>query len=190
MSTSTRSDGRGGGGGGACVCVCAAQGLGKKQAELLDPLVDFVSELLGTRVKTSDALLGAEQTPDATSQLERHLRSLSHYELAALDSLSGVGKSTVRAFLPPSPSPHPPSARAFTFTPSVGRPRLILRRADAIRDTRVCVGSYAPWASEAHMRNRGAYDSGFEGFQGTQPRWTRDTRVDCERTVAWSSVVG
>jgi chaperone required for assembly of F1-ATPase len=89
---------------GCYVCV-AAQGLGKKQAELLDPLVEFVSELLGTRVKTSDALLGAEQTPDATSQLERHLRSLSHYELAALDSLSGVGKSTVSL----APRPTPPS---------------------------------------------------------------------------------
>eukprot|EP00976_Prorocentrum_cordatum_P101518 1192670-Prorocentrum_minimum.AAC.5 len=66
-----------------------------RQAEILDPIVAFASQKLGTEINVSDALLGAEQSSEATNALNKFLRGLSDYEMAALDAIGGVTKSTI-----------------------------------------------------------------------------------------------
>jgi ATP synthase F1 complex assembly factor 2 len=66
-----------------------------RQAELLDPVVEYASKQLGQKINVSDALMGAEQSEEASDALNKMLRGLCDYELAALDAVGGVCKSTL-----------------------------------------------------------------------------------------------
>jgi len=79
----------------ACCRDQAGTPLAKRQAEVLDPIVEFASERLGTKINTSDAIMGAEQSDEAVGALNKFLRELGDYEMAALDAIGGVTKSTI-----------------------------------------------------------------------------------------------
>ena len=79
----------------ACCRDQSGTPLAERQAEVLDPIVEFASQRLGAKINVSDAIVGAEQSNEAVSALNKFLRELSDYEMAALDAIGGVTKSTI-----------------------------------------------------------------------------------------------
>ncbi|KAK3284704.1 hypothetical protein CYMTET_7664 [Cymbomonas tetramitiformis] len=81
----------------ACCREDPSSELGKLQAKVMDPILDTVEEVLGARPLVSEAITGPVHPKEFLNALEKKLYSLNKWELACLDHLAGVGKSTVIA---------------------------------------------------------------------------------------------
>lgn len=68
-----------------------------KQVKLWDPLLDWAEKEVGARPVVSSSIFGTIQPYPVIFALDKTLRSMSDWELAAVDSLAGAAKSLVVA---------------------------------------------------------------------------------------------
>ncbi|CAM6100972.1 unnamed protein product [Calypogeia fissa] len=68
-----------------------------KQAKHWDPLLEWVEAEIGARPVVSSSIFGPSQPEDVVRGLEKCLRGLNDWELAAIDSLAGSARSIVVA---------------------------------------------------------------------------------------------
>ncbi|KAG6553080.1 hypothetical protein Mapa_005417 [Marchantia paleacea] len=71
--------------------------LADKQVKLWDPLLDWAEKEVGARPVVSSSIFGTIQPYPVIFALDKTLRSMSDWELAAVDSLAGSAKSLVVA---------------------------------------------------------------------------------------------
>mmetsp|Transcript_62119 Transcript_62119/g.196469 ORF Transcript_62119/g.196469 Transcript_62119/m.196469 type:complete len:424 (+) Transcript_62119:1047-2318(+) len=67
--------------------------LAVRQAELWDPLAQWVSERLDSPVSVSDSIFGVEQPAATVEALRHYLNGLDDWRLAGVDSLAAAGRS-------------------------------------------------------------------------------------------------
>ncbi|OAE18118.1 hypothetical protein AXG93_4101s1050 [Marchantia polymorpha subsp. ruderalis] len=81
------------------LCCRADEGskLADKQVKLWDPLLDWAEKEVGARPVVSSSIFGTIQPYPVIFALDKTLRSMSDWELAAVDSLAGAAKSLVVA---------------------------------------------------------------------------------------------
>ncbi|GAQ85652.1 F1-ATP synthase assembly protein [Klebsormidium nitens] len=71
--------------------------LKRKQAEIWDPLLDWMQQELGVRPVTSGSIFGAEQPPEVVRTVQELLHRKSDFRLAAVDALASSAHSLVIA---------------------------------------------------------------------------------------------
>ncbi|KAL2635127.1 hypothetical protein R1flu_006606 [Riccia fluitans] len=81
------------------LCCRAEPGskLADKQTRYWDPLLDWAEKELGARLIVSSSIFGANQPQHVLNALEKTLRNLNDWELAAVDSLASSSRSLVVA---------------------------------------------------------------------------------------------
>ncbi|KAL3692844.1 hypothetical protein R1sor_006495 [Riccia sorocarpa] len=81
------------------LCCRAEPGsqLAGKQTKYWDPLLDWAEKEVGARPVVSSSIFGASQPQHVLDALEKTLRNLNHWELAAIDSLASSSRSLVIA---------------------------------------------------------------------------------------------
>lgn len=71
--------------------------LGELQAEVLNPLLDWIEREVGCRPSQSSSIFVGDQPDEVVAAMEKALKSVSDWQLAAVDSLSAAAKSLVIA---------------------------------------------------------------------------------------------
>jgi ATP synthase F1 complex assembly factor 2 len=71
--------------------------LAELQAEKLDPVMEYVKERYGIELKTCKGISSPQISDESFDNLEAHCRSISSWNLAALESAASCAKSTALA---------------------------------------------------------------------------------------------